>query len=259
MNDERGGRFYDIEGALLPSVTSILNCIGKPALIGWAAKTERELCLKAACDLWGEAPLGDKRMSPMVYRATLEARIGKQKAHVKELAQATEIGSQVHSLIEWNLRRELGLPVRDEPKINDAATWAFMAFEDWRKESGLKPLGIEQTVWSVEHGYAGTMDVLGEVEIAGVGRVVAVLDWKTSRALYGESSLQNAAYVQALIEMGRVKPPVHGLVVRFPKVVTDPGFEVKHIHADEQPSLFRVFLAARDLWRWQQHVEAEKS
>lgn len=253
-----GGRHYEVEaGVLLPSVTNILSAIGKPALIGWAAKTERELCLSAACALWSEVPLTGKRMEPMVYRATLESRIGKQKAHARELAKAGEIGNQVHALIEWNLRREMGQKVGPQPVIADAAQWAFMAYEDWRKQSGLRPVAIEQVVWSRMHGYAGTMDVLGEIDVPGVGRAMAVLDWKSGKAIYGESSLQNAAYVQALIEMGIAAPPLHGLIVRLPKVDTDPEFEVKHIHADEQPELFRVFLAARDLWRWQQVVEAE--
>ena len=256
LKDERGGRFYTVQDRLLPSVTNILGCVGKPALIGWAAKTERELCLQAACALWDEAPTGTK-MSAMAYRATLEARIGKQKAHARELAKAGEIGSQVHSLIEWNLRRELGLPVKEQPTISDAAQWAFMAWEDWKKQAGLKPIEIERTVWSLTHGYAGTMDLLGEVDIAGVGRTVAVLDWKSGKAIYPEARLQNAAYVHALCEMGDAAPPLHGLIVRLPKVESDPAFEVKHIPADDQTGLFRSFLSALDLWTWLQAMEVE--
>lgn len=250
MQDEQGGRFYDIDGALLPSVTNILNCIGKPALIGWAAKTEREHCLQAACDLYGDIRAGIKPMDVLVYRSTLEARIGKQKAHQRELAKAGEIGTQVHALIEWNIRRDLGLPVKAQPVVSDRAQWAFMAFEDWRKAHEFQPVVAEQVVWSREHGYAGTMDVLGAVTLPGVGRVQAVVDWKTGSRIYDEAMLQNAAYVTALLEMGHAEPPVHGVIVRFPKVETDPDFEVKHVHADEHPELLRVFLAARDLWRW---------
>ena len=251
MKDERGGgRYYEVsEGRLLPSVTNILGVIGKPALIGWAAKTEREMCLRAAADLWAEAPR-DSRMERMVYLATLEARIGKQKAHVKELAKAGEIGTQVHALVEWNLKKELGLPVGEEPKIGDKALWAFMAWEDWRKQARLKPIDIERVVWSAQHGYAGTMDLLGEVDLPEIGRTVAVLDWKSGKAIYPEALLQNAAYVQALCEMGDAAPPLHGLIVRLPKVETDPAFEVKHVKASDQAGLFQVFLDVRNLWRW---------
>ena len=247
--DENGGRFYRVQDRLLPSVTNVLSVVGKPALIGWAAKTERELCLSAACALWDEAPVG-VRMSAMAYRATLEARIGKQKAHQRELTKAGEIGTQVHALIEWNIRKELGLPVKEQPKISDAAQWAFMAWEDWRKQARLKPIDIERVVWSAQHGYAGTMDLLGEVDLPEIGRTVAVLDWKSGKAIYPEALLQNAAYVQALCEMGDAAPPLHGLIVRLPKVETDPAFEVKHVKASDQAGLFQVFLDVRNLWRW---------
>jgi hypothetical protein len=254
--DEQGGRFYRVQDRLLPSVTNILSVVGKPALIGWAAKTEREMCLQAACALWDEAPAGT-RMSSMAYRATLEARIGKQKAHQRELTKAGEIGNQVHALIEWNMRRELGLPVKVQPTISDAAQWAFMAWEDWRRQANLKPLAAESIVWSLQHGYAGTMDLLAEVDIEAGGRVTAVLDWKTGKAVYSEALLQNAAYVAALLEMKHATAPVHGLIVRLPKVETDPAFEVRHIPADEQVGLLEVFLAVRDLWKWLQPEESD--
>ena len=37
------GRFYQVDDETYPSVTHILSCIGKPALINWAANTERTL------------------------------------------------------------------------------------------------------------------------------------------------------------------------------------------------------------------------
>lgn len=249
----QSSRFYETpDGLLYPSVTNILGCIGKPALINWAAKTEREMVVEAAANLWEDVPLVGKKMSRPAYIATLTERIGKTKAHQKELAKAGEIGSQAHALIEWNLRKELGQTVGPEPRIADKALWAFMAYEDWRKKSGLKPLAIEQTVWSTTHRYAGTMDVFGEVLIEPHGTCVAVLDWKTGKGIYDEALLQNAAYVQALIEMGHAKPPVYGVIVRLPKVETDPDFEVLPIAAHEQPALFDAFLAVKRLWGWLQ-------
>jgi hypothetical protein len=88
------------------------------------------------------------------------------------------------------------------------------------------------------------------VDIAGVGRVLAVLDWKSGKALYPEAFLQNAAYVKAMQRPG--EPLLHGLLVRLPKVETDPEFEVRHIPAEQMDDLFTVFLRALDLWRWQQ-------
>jgi hypothetical protein len=255
-----GGRFYEIvpDGILLPSVTNLLSVIGKPAVINWAAKVAQETTVEAAANLWEDIPTGPKKMSRTAYVATLTERIGKTKAHVRELAKAAEIGSQVHALIEWNLRRELGQEVGPEPVIKDAALWAFMVWEEWRKTVRLKPLAVEQVVWSRQYRYAGTLDLLATLD-GPDGKVTTVLDWKTGKAIYGEAKLQNAAYVQAAIEMGHAAPPIQGCVVRLPKVETDPSPEMLLIPPDAQPGLFGVFRHVQALWEWQASEDAERT
>lgn len=254
----RTSRQYETpDGERYDSVTSILSVVGKPALINWAANEERKLVIEAAANLWEDVPTAPKMSRPS-YIATLTERIGKQKAHQKLLAKASEIGSSVHELIEWNLRKELGQEVGPEPKLDGKALWAFMAYEDWRKSVKLVPLAIEQAVWSATHRYAGTMDLFADLLIEPHGSVHAVLDWKVSKGIYPEASLQNAAYVNALVEMGHAAEPVYGVVVRFPKVDTDPDFEVKVIRADEQAELLDTFLAVKKLWDWAQLQEAKR-
>jgi hypothetical protein len=171
------------------------------------------------------------------------------KAHKKELQKAADIGSQVHALIEWTLRAELLYAAGPSPRITDKAQWAFMAWEDWKKSVHLKPIAIEQVVWSDAHGYAGTLDLLAEVN-----GELSVLDWKTGKAVYAESHLQNAAYRHAIREMGH-GDPVRGLVIRLPKTETDPNFEVVEAAAEE--TSFEVFLHAKRLWEWQQRATAD--
>lgn len=245
---DRRGRFYEIEaGGRFPSVTNILSCVGKPALVNWAANTERSMVIQAAANLYEDLPLSPK-MSKAAYLDTLIRRIGHEKAHTKELAKACEIGSEAHALIEWNLRKELGQRVGPQPVIGDKATWAFMAYEDWRKKAGIKPVMIEQTIWSRTHGYAGTMDLCADVAEYGT---LAIIDWKTGKAIYEEALLQNAAYVQALIEMGHAPTTnVYGMIVRLPKLETDPEFEVRIIKPEEQAELFQAFLAVKRLWEF---------
>jgi hypothetical protein len=164
------------------------------------------------------------------------------KAHQRELAKAGEIGTQAHHLIEWAIRKALGQKVGPEPKVVDDAQWAFMAFEDWARSVALKPIFIEQTVFSRVHGYAGTMDLLAEIE----GRIELV-DFKTGKAIYAETHLQNVAYQVAVSEMGHAQPQ-GGRIVRLPKVQTDPAFEVAMV--PPTVDLFPVFLAVKDVWRW---------
>ncbi len=243
-------RFYEVPGGgKYPSVTAVLGAINKPALVPWAAKMEREAVIKAAADLYEDLPAMSPKMSKMAYLATLDKRIGKEKAHSKALSKAGDIGSEAHGLIEWNLRRELQQAVGPEPKISDKALWAFMAYEDWRKQSNLAPLLIEQTVWSDRYGYAGTMDWYGEIDHESI-RARSIGDFKTGKAIYGEAVLQVAAYAHALVEMGHADPEIYGCIVRLPKTETDPDFEVKVISPDDMRSAFKVFLHTLDLWQW---------
>jgi hypothetical protein len=244
----RAGRFYEIDGVKYPSVTTILSIINKPALVNWAAKVEREMVLKVARELYEDSPIGSK-MTTAAWNLTMDNRLGKEKASSKELAKAGEIGSQVHKLIEWTLKGELCYEAGPSPKISDKAQWAFMAWEDWRKSVKLKPLYVEQVVYSKEYSYAGTLDLVAEVN-----GVLTVIDWKTGKAVYGEAHLQNAAYRHAFREMGHGSPD-RGLIVRLPKVESDPEFEV--VEAKPEESQFHTFFHAFMVWEWNQQMDTD--
>lgn len=239
--DTKVGRFYEIDGRQFPSVTEILRVINKPALVQWAAKEERILTIECAADLYEDAH-GTPKMARPTYVATLDARIGKLRANQRLMQKAAEIGAQTHDLIQWNLRRLLGQKVGPEPRIGEKAMWSFMAWEDFAKKVALKPLLIEQAVFSLQHGYAGTMDLLALVD-----DVPTLVDFKTSKAIYQEAHLQVAAYQVALAEMGH-GPAERGMIVRLPKNENDPAFEIA-----ESPSvqdLFPTFKATIELWKW---------
>ena len=242
-------RFYQIGDNQYPSVTTVLGVIGKPALLNWYAKMEREMVMKVAGELYQDAPAQPK-MAPAAWTTTMQLRLSKEKAGQKELAKAAEIGSQVHSLIEWTLRASLMQQAGPSPRISDKAQWAFMAWEDWRRSVNLKPIFVEQVVWSNTYGYAGTLDLLAEVN----GKLT-VLDWKSGKAVYPEAHLQNAAYRTAIREMGHGNP-VAGLIVRLPKVETDPDFEV--VEALPENPCLDVFLHAQRVWTWCQEREVER-
>ncbi|HET8645775.1 MAG TPA: hypothetical protein VFO85_09820, partial [Vicinamibacteria bacterium] len=140
----------------------------------------------------------------------------------------------------------------EQAQIGPKAAWAFTAYEKWRAEVDFKPVMIEQTVWSRTHGYAGTMDFLADVTLHGQ-RVLALGDWKSGKAIYEEALLQNAAYVAALEEMGHSEPgTLWGVIVRLPKVETDPDFEVRVIPPSEQAENLAAFLSTKHAWEWVQ-------
>lgn len=279
--DSRSGRFYDIPddtGATvrMPSVTTILSAIAKPALVSWAAKEERLAVSEASADLHAEvmAQPQPRQLPRAMYLLALEQRLGTTKAHVKALAKAGEIGTAAHAKIEWVLRRALGQRVGPEPLVPEAAAHAVRAFETWRAAVRLQPHLIEQTVWSRTHVFAGTMDLLATLDgtallavleqqgpvtatlgdwLRATPTVRALIDFKTGKGIYGEAHLQSVAYQRALAEMGHGRVD-GGLIVRLPKVATDPGFEVAVVPPARD--LFPTFLAARQLWAWQYAQDA---
>jgi hypothetical protein len=144
-----------------------------------------------------------------------------------------------------------------------------MVFEDWAKAVQLQPQFIEQVIFSRTHQYAGTMDLCATLDAAALltvlerqgtvdvtlaewlrtrNTVTALIDFKSGRAVYPDSFLQSAAYSRALAEMGHGRVD-GGLIVRLPKVTSDPGFQV--VVVPPARDLFPVFLAARQLWQWQ--------
>ncbi len=224
------GRWYEVpteDGtSRYPSVTTILNAINKPALLNWMARTERELVSRKAYELYSDIHTTPK-LGREAWSNTLKGRIGKAKAGERLLRKASNIGTETHGLIEWTLRKELGEEAGPEPALTSgAAKQAFSAWQDWRAQVHLVPRHIEQTVWSSKHGYAGTLDLLAEVD-----GVPGVIDWKTGKAVYPESHLQIVAYAAALTEMGHAEH-LACYIVRLPKQASDPGFEYVEVERE---------------------------
>ena len=211
-HDTVRGRFYEVNGQRLPSVTSILSVLSKPALIAWSAKVEREMVIAESFEQHNFLMTENTEVGSTKWALMLQERLGKERAHRKVLRQAGEIGSQAHAMIEWTLRNMMCEKQGPSPSIGEKATWAFIQWLKWKDSVKLKPLLIEKTVVSHVFGYAGTMDLLAEVN-----GELAVVDWKTGKAIYPEAFLQNAAYRMATLEMNLGKP-VKGLIVRLPKV-----------------------------------------
>ncbi len=102
---------------------------------------------------------------------------------------ATE-GTLVHNAIEAILKGEA-------PVIDPLVAPAIDAFRDFSQFHEVKPLegGIEKRVWSPKHKFAGTIDILTEIN-----GVFGILDVKTSSGIWRDYGLQTSAYMGALQE-----------------------------------------------------------
>ena len=236
-------RFYTIEGHRLPSVTTILDIIAKPALGPWYAKEERRYFETAMLEVLSRPGARDPEF---VLAAVAQAVTG-VKAADREKQKAAAIGTAVHAGIEWELRRQLGEDAGPELRLPEAAAWAIESWKDWARSVHLEPLAIERTVYCVECGYAGTLDLYARVK-----GVPTVLDWKSGRAIYPEAFLQNLAYRHAAAGSGLASS--QGLIVRLPKQLDDPAWEVMPVPAT---LTLEDFLAALRLWRWQRAMNGQ--
>ena len=149
-------RFYDIRGRQLPSVTTVLQVINRPAIGPWMAKMERQAFETAMLEV---ATRHATISGEFLLDTVLDAVHG-VKAADKARDSAANIGTQAHAMIEWLTRRMLGLDVDAEPVIADAAMIAVEAWKDWAKAVEFTPLHVEPVVYHEQYGYAGRCDVI---------------------------------------------------------------------------------------------------
>ncbi len=218
--ESQGGRYYSVtttDGVehKLFSVTNILSSsIAKPALVPWSAK----LTAERFADLLTENEIGDFGGLLAIERERIPAFVKEAKAaHRATLTTAGDIGSRVHDYVE-SLDKGLPLPPVDfdmEPSIT--------AFHQWRDQHHLEIIEAERQVYSIQYGYAGTLDAVARDTETGN---LIILDYKTGSGVYKEAALQVAAYAQAFAEMtGSVPDECH--VVRFAK--DGSGFESRQV------------------------------
>lgn len=244
--NSRGAQRYKTPEGEFPRVTSILKVVGTgtEGLIKWSANEERKACLEAAGKI-------DRRQaaswSDREFVEEVEKRLGPARQHQRLVSKAADIGTAAHEMVAWTLRGEAGVPQGDKPEVSDKSEWAFMAWEDWWKGSGLKIVRVEQPVWDPELGYAGTIDAVVEHPDRGLG----VIDLKTSKGIYDTHHLQVAAYAHAA---RRWAPIQWAEIVRLPKNTDDPAFEVRPLgklydRTVSESQLLESFKAALVLWR----------
>jgi hypothetical protein len=161
----------------IPSVTTLLNQLAKPALVRWAARVAGEF----AGDHWD-----DLAAKPISERVRL---IGSAPEEARNKSAAT--GTQIHMWAEALLKGE---PVEIPPEHMDTVT----GFASWWERSKFTSLATERQVWTEGDdldgcSFAGTFDLLAEHPEHGH----ALLDHKTGSGVYGDFGIQLAAYSDA--------------------------------------------------------------
>lgn len=157
-----------------PSVTAVLSGgVPKPALVPWASKLIAEYAVDSR-ERWAE--LDRDAAVDLIKRAADRQRDA-----------AARRGTSVHSIVEKLAAGQVVPTIGDdlEPWIQSARQFV----------AEFRPAVIwsETTVFNRQFGYAGTLDLIAD--FPGYGRFV--VDYKTSKAVYGDTGLQLAAYRHA--------------------------------------------------------------
>ena len=181
-------RYYQHEGKMLPSVTSILTLLSKSALIQWAANCAVEYIE----EIWAKG----ERTAKSDFQP---ARTAYRQASI----EAADYGTYIHTLCKYYFDTgEVKSPHEQTQKL-------MTSFYAWCKKHNVKPIETEIVVYG--DGYAGRVDLICELDcfwykskdkkdqqVGRRRRVVALIDFKTGKgSYYNEWYLQAAGYKEA--------------------------------------------------------------
>jgi hypothetical protein len=240
LNFDEEAHKYTYNGATVVSVTTVTDAVldKSHALIPWALKMGAEF-------LYNNWPIDGiiPRDSP-VYISLIE---GMKKSHYRKKRAAADVGTIAHKWIEEYIQSIMRFEP-SPPKPQDLqALHAVNAFLDWESRNHVVYLASELKIYSRKYGYAGTLDILAEVN-----GVLTLLDIKTSNTYRKEYALQTAAYTLAYNEesthVGRAEV-THRIILMLPK---DGESEIEEVVRSSNVYMIDTtsFVKARELYSW---------
>jgi hypothetical protein len=212
----KGHYYKDSVGQRVPGVTGIIgDGVPKPALINWAANATAEY----AVDNWDD-------LAELAPAARLK-RLQGARYEVKD--KASNRGTDVHKAAEQ-------LMAGKAVQVAEEIAGHVEAYARFLDEFKVEPVHVEFSCVSYRWGYAGTADLCAWLQLPERGRVLLLLDLKTSRSgIFGETALQLAGYRYADVWIigGQEIEPVeveHCAGIH----VTGSGYSLVPVEAGEQ-------------------------
>lgn len=214
---------------LLPSVTTVLNALGKSGLVNW----QLEQVGLAAFD---SRPTEGE--SPEYYAKRVVA------ASKETTDDAATAGSAIHAAIE---------AFYDGEEVPDDLMPYVQAVEDWRASKELRFIERETVLVNRERGFAGMCDV---VALGSQGQQT-VIDWKTRKTIEGKpvrsyetEAMQVAAYAATRWGEDQIlKRRVYGANVYVSR--NEVGrVEVRAWMPEEIFAAYQTFLSVHQIWRY---------
>lgn len=165
---------YYLDGRPIPGVTTLLKGLPKPALVYWSAKCVAEYVADRPDAVEQLRTMGRGPMVNALKGVPWEAR---DTAAIR--------GTEVHALAEQ-------LVHGGEVQVPEALAGYVEGYLRWLDAVQPEALWTERPVGNRQHWYAGTPDA-----VVKINAETWLLDWKTSKGVYGEMACQVAAYGHA--------------------------------------------------------------
>jgi hypothetical protein len=157
------------------------------------------------------------------------------------LAKCAALGTAVHDVINRDITTQLQAKAVD---LCEDALELYDYFDAWREFillSGFKPLLTEELVYSAKYGYAGQLDLFGELN-----GELWLPDIKRVNSVSRVAGVQTAGYKQALIE---TFPEYAGKTIHRGVLHLKPAAKWQLVPFNSSADL-KVFLSALNIHNW---------
>lgn len=177
-----GNHQYRLDGKHIPGVTTLIKGgLPSPQLMYWSARTVAEYVADHEAEVEQLRSMG---RAPMVAALKETPWAARDKAGAK--------GTEVHALAEK-------LVVGEEVEVPDHLVGHVESYVDFLNTIQPHPLLVEGRLYSREHWYAGTLDLVADIpeHIAAQMPQLGprpILDIKTASGIYAETAFQLAGY-----------------------------------------------------------------
>lgn len=159
---------YKVNGQYVEGVTTLLSkVISKDGLVPWAANLVTKY-IQENCGVIEDLPEPIYSVSETTLQ---EARV----AHLRKKTKGADVGSIVHKFIEGCVNSRLNQTPKPKMPEDKQAYKAAEAWLKWVADSDIKFIKSEVVVYSKQHNYCGTADIIFELN----GKRY-LGDWKTS-------------------------------------------------------------------------------
>lgn len=211
-------RWYAYEGKDFPSVTTMLKCLDKPALVGWAAKSVAEYAAKNYQQIYAIAS-EDEGAAIDLLKGT----------PWRERDKAASLGARVHAIAAAG-----GKPNAEEKPFVDQ--WL-----KFLKDTQAEVIAQELIVVNTVIGYGGTADLI----LKNKAGEHVMLDIKTGKSVAGRDGL---VYPEIRLQLNAYAHADVGLPVTIDKAavlhIQRDGYDVHPVALDLAPILPHVLAVA---------------